>query len=150
MANYRYDQYDDIYHDGESMNLLNKISVNSSSFITVKNIPGFFISNNGDETFLFVSQQKDIKSISNILSAAPASDSAYAGYSPDEFYLSVGQYTDSTTPLEQLNFQFYRLSTNVINILKQKPVLAILAFPGNDDSVPHRYSDRPRPDHRLQ
>ncbi len=98
--------------------LLNKIYAASSFVVTVKNMPGFHVFNNGDEAFLFAPQQKDIKSISNILTAAPASH--YQGLSAREFYLSAGQYTESTTPDEQIVFQFYRLSTNVINTLKQR------------------------------
>lgn len=96
--------------------LLGNISGQNSSIVTVKNFPGSFIFDNGDEAFLVVSQESGIRNISDILSAT----SKYFTFPTNEFYLYMDSYTGSPVPFDQLTFKFFRISTSVVNKLNQK------------------------------
>lgn len=105
------------------LQLLGKISTRTSSLVTVKNLPGHYIFNNGDEGFLVVAQEQDIRSISSVLQSTATPGGA--NIPTDEFYFETGKYTDSPFPIDQLQFRFFRLSTSIFPTLERNLLLGI-------------------------
>lgn len=103
----------------EDKNLLINISGQNASIITAKNLPGSFIFDNGDEAFLAVSQERGIHNISDILHAS----AKYFKFPDSEFYFYLEPYTETPMPFDSIQFKFYRISTSVLNKLKQRLIL---------------------------
>jgi hypothetical protein len=98
------------------MELLGSICGEVSNVVTIKNLPGSLIFDNGDEAFLVVAQDKNIQNISDIL----AERSNYQTYPEGEFCLMTSDYSSPPTPFDQLKFKFYRLTTSVTDTLNKK------------------------------
>jgi hypothetical protein len=98
------------------LQLLNNVSPNTTSITTVKNTVGRFIFDNGDESFLVVTQEQGIKDITTLLS----SDYSYSPFPSGFFYFYTSSYTDTPTELAKLKFNFLRLSTRAGNVFSAK------------------------------
>lgn len=98
------------------LQLLNNVSPNTTSITTVKNIVGSFIFDNGDESFLVVTQEQGIKDITALIS----SDYSYAPFPSGFFYFYTSSYTDTPTDLQNLKFNFLRISTRTGNVFSAK------------------------------
>ncbi|NEO79936.1 neuraminidase-like domain-containing protein [Moorena sp. SIO4G3] len=94
--------------------ITNNISTPHSYTKTIKNQPGWFTFENGDEAFLVIPQENDFKQISNSLEVTPQ----------DNGNLTLS-YNDSSdiTPLSEQKFAFTRLTTSTIRQLNQKMLM---------------------------
>lgn len=101
------------------LELLKNISGEASTIVNVKNKVGSYIFDNGDETFLVVSQEEGIGYISESLSASKS----YPPFPSSDFYFVNSAYTTTPTSFNNLKFKFTRLSTNVINTLNSKLII---------------------------
>jgi hypothetical protein len=94
-----------------AVQLLGNTSAATASIVTVKNIPGSFLFDNGDETFLVRSSDRGILPIDEIVNGSVAYPPLPAG----EFYIQTQTYT-LTKPapaLPTLKFSFDRMTTTV-------------------------------------
>lgn len=105
--------------------LLYNINERRAQIYTVKNQPGWYIFNNGDEEFLLIVDDPNVKSIRDILVELNRSISG----EPNELDVQFKAYTTSTIPFSNLKFKIYRLSTNTVNNLNQQ------LFSGGIDSL---------------
>lgn len=108
----------DAYSLNSSVALLENVSGATASIVTVKNIPGSFLFDNADETFLVRSSDPGILPISDVLLAS----AAYPPYPSGEFYLLTQPFT-TTTPvpaLDSLKFSFDRMTTTVARSLNSR------------------------------
>ena len=98
--------------------LLANISAKDAALVTVKNQPGSFIVNNGDEAFLVRSSDTGIRAISDLLTATVNNSPFPAGY----YYLQTASFTSTSPapPLPSLTFGFTRLSTRAAQALAQR------------------------------
>ena len=101
---------------GGSLNLLANISEPNSSIANVSNQPGWFIFNNGDESFLVTSLEAGLGKISELTLAYPYPSPTW----PNGQKLVCGQYTDTPSAFSDLKFSFTRLSTNTIGALSMR------------------------------
>jgi hypothetical protein len=109
-----------------NLSLLSNISGGTANLITVKNLPGSFIFDNGDEAFLVTPSDNGIQPISNVLLAASVNPPFPAG----NFYFQLQPFTttDPAPPLNTLRFAFVRLSTSVIGTLNQRLILGGIPY----------------------
>jgi len=120
--NYYYNYYVDVQPvaptDVTTYYMLSPLLYNTSNLsaasMTVKNVVGSFIFDNGDETFLSTSQQEGLKPISEVLSTG------YNNPLPTEFSLKAGQYAKDAMWPTPLRFKFDRISTCAGNVLNRK------------------------------
>lgn len=89
----------------------------------VKNIPGWFVYDNGDECFMVVPNDKKIKEIKNILKINNDLSSK------EETDMLCTAYTDSDIKLQDLKFSFTRLNT----VVTQQ--LSFILFAGGLDKL---------------
>lgn len=90
------------------LGLLSNISQQNAGLQMVKNMPGWFVFDNGDESFLVQSQESGIKQLTSILFIN------YDLSSTDETDLLAGKYTDTPQTFGSFPFRFIRLTTNTI------------------------------------
>lgn len=97
--------------------LLGNISGLTANLVTVKNLPGSFIFDNGNEAFLVTCSDKGIQLISDTM---PISTNL-TNFPSGQYYLVPLSFTSTTLPppLNELNFTFLRLSTHVVEGLLQ-------------------------------
>ncbi len=98
--------------------LLHGIDLGNARLTMVKNQPGWFLFDNGDEQFLFNVEDPNIRSISEIVVRIAGSVSGYA----NELDLRTAPYTTSSIPFQDLHFRVYRLSTSTIGPLRRRMV----------------------------
>lgn len=98
------------------LQLLNNISPNTTSITTIKNTVGSFVFDNGDESFLVVTQEQGIKNITSVL----ASNYNYPPFPSGYFYFYTGAYTATPTAFANLRFAFNRISTRTGNVFSGK------------------------------
>ncbi|MBL6448467.1 hypothetical protein JMN32_19295 [Fulvivirga sp. 29W222] len=99
---------------GSTLSLLANLSEGNSSISMVVNQPGWFVFDNGDESFLVMSQESGLKQINDILVVNKGlSDQT------NETDLLCTAYTDTPENFADLKFKFDRLSTNVVPQLSQ-------------------------------
>ena len=89
--------------------LLSAVSPSTASVVTVKNIPGSFLFDNGDETFLVRSSDKTIMPIDEVLSAS----ASLQPFPQGEFYFQTQAFTTAAPALTSLTFAFDRMTTTV-------------------------------------
>lgn len=99
-----------------SLDLLYNISKNKSQIITVKNQPGWFVFNNGDEEFLLTAADPDLHTITGTLVERNLPVTGM----PDEIDLWNTAYTSSTIDFSDLKFNVTRLTTSTIQALNRK------------------------------
>ncbi len=90
------------------LGLLSNISKQNAGLQMVKNLPGWFMFDNGDESFLVQSQEAGLKQITDTLIIN------YDLSSTDETDLLAGKYTDTPGTFGSFPFRFIRLTTNTI------------------------------------
>ncbi|MBO1349467.1 MAG: hypothetical protein EBE86_019695 [Hormoscilla sp. GUM202] len=93
-----------------STQILGKLSQIHSAVIMVKNQPGWFVLNNGDEAFLTIPQQSEFEPINETLGIVEEQD--------DELDLFSSSF--NLQKPSQLDYAFTRLTTKVIRQLSQK------------------------------
>ncbi len=100
------------------LTLLQNISGQTAAITTVKNRVGSFLFDNGDETYLVVSQEQGIHDLSELVTASSSlvPYPAVKGW----MYLLTGSYTSTPAVWDKLAFAFYRLSTSTVEPLSRK------------------------------
>ena len=99
---------------GETLALMANLSSSNASITMVKNQPGWFTFDNGDEAFLAVSTEAGLLEINEILRVNNnLSDQT------DETDLLCIAYTSTPTNFPDLKFQFIRISTSVVQQLSR-------------------------------
>lgn len=83
-----------------------------------KNIPGWWIFNNGDESFLAYTTDIELKQLSHIVTAAPGALTLPGNV--NELSLSCGAYTRDQVYVGDLVVKFIRLTTGAANRLGQR------------------------------
>jgi hypothetical protein len=116
--------------------------------IPTKNIPGWYVFNNGDEAFLAVAQNTTLYQISDIVSLA---SNQYSIKSPPPLEkslpnvtLTCGAYTDNAPFINELMIRFERLTTGAGGRLSQLlftgGVGALLSLDAQEDTGPGNLS----------
>jgi hypothetical protein len=100
--------------------LLNNVPGEVSGITMVKNQPGWFLFDSGDETFLVASQEAGLGKISEDLLNVRTSMQPFPG---GELYLHCNAYTQTPLPFDQLKFAFTRTSTNVVAQLNERLIM---------------------------
>ncbi|HEY4063110.1 MAG TPA: neuraminidase-like domain-containing protein [Puia sp.] len=96
--------------------LLYNTSIDSSRVITIKNQPGWFLFDNGDDVFLLIADDPGLQQIDAIVVEM---NTPLSGI-PNEIDLWCTAYTTSGPEFSKLKFKVSRLSTNTITPLSQK------------------------------
>lgn len=100
--------------DPISISLLYSVSKTNAYQFNVSNQPGWFVFNNGDETFLIKSQEAGLKMLTEITLVK----SNLSGQK-DETDLMSKAYTSNPQPFPNIQYQFNRLTTGAITRLSQ-------------------------------
>ncbi|AZE89384.1 neuraminidase-like domain-containing protein [Pseudomonas orientalis] len=103
------------------VSLLNSVFGATASVVTVKNSPGAYLFDNGDEAFLVRASDPGLQPISDVLLAQASN----VPFPDDEFYLQTQAYT-ATRPapaLDKLRFAFDRITTTLLRTLNQRLLL---------------------------
>lgn len=119
--------YDNYYGDNSAyakyksdsvlaMELLYNIAKDSASIWMVKNQPGWFLFDNGNESFLTMSQEPGLKTITDILTLSDSQAPLPAG----ELYYRCKPYTSTPQSFDTLQFAFARISTHTGIALSSK------------------------------
>jgi hypothetical protein len=119
--------YDNYYGDNSAyakfksdtalgMELLYNIAKDSASIWMVKNQPGWFLFDNGNESFLAMSQEPGLKTITDILTLSDSQAPLPAG----ELYYRCRPYTSTPQNFDTLQFAFARISTHTGIALSSK------------------------------
>lgn len=103
--------------------LLDAVKEKNTAVSMVKNMPGWFVYDNGDECFMVVPNDKNIKEIKDILKINNDLSSA------EETDLLCTAYTTSAMKLQDLKFSFIRLNT----VITQQ--LSYILFAGGLDKL---------------
>lgn len=96
--------------------LLGTIAADNRAIWVVKNQPGWFVYDNGDDVFLSASQQAGLRRVSDIVTAT----SSLQPFAPPALYLYTWAYTSDPQPLGDIKFAFTRLGTHTIAALSQR------------------------------
>jgi hypothetical protein len=100
----------------QSVKLLSKLSERKKYTYSVKNIPGWFTLNTGNEEFLVMPTDSSIKQISEIVQSSWKNIS-----NKDYVQLSTTSYSsESTDKFKDLKFEFLRLSTHTVEELSNR------------------------------
>lgn len=98
-----------------TLSLIKNINIRLARVTMVKNMPGWFIFDNGDEAFLVSSSDAEISTIDNIV---------YVNHREENNVIKVdllcSDYTTGKINFADLKFSFYRLATQVIQQLSWK------------------------------
>lgn len=118
--NYQSDDYPNAPLGATSCDLLllSNVSGKTASSVTVKNNPGSYLFDNGDEAFLVRTSDSGVLPISEVVLA----QASYTPFPADEFYLQTQSYT-TTRPaptVPQLRFTFNRITTTVVHSLTRR------------------------------
>lgn len=106
-----------------NITLLDAVKDKNIAVDMVKNMPGWFVYDNGDECFMVVPNDKNIKEIKNILKINNDLSSE------EETDMLCTAYTDSGMKLQDLKFSFTRLNTAVTQ------QLSFILFAGGLDKL---------------
>lgn len=122
LTNYQSDDYPDsktnLSNGTIGQNLLGAIMGETASVVTVKNSPGAFVFDNADEAFLVRSSDTGVMPITDIVTGS----AVLSPYPTDEFYIQTQSFTSTANPppLDQLKFDFERITTTTARSLMQR------------------------------
>ncbi|HEX3043484.1 MAG TPA: neuraminidase-like domain-containing protein [Bacillota bacterium] len=108
--------YPSTISSGGSLSLLANISQTNSSIANVSNQPGWFIFNNGDESFLVTILNASLGKLSDITIVYPYPSAEWTNGQR----VVCGPYSDTPISLSDQKFAFTRLSTNTIGDLSRR------------------------------
>ena len=100
------------------LELLSKLSSSNRAIWSVKNQPGWFVYDNGDDVFLATSRQTPLYRISQIVRGTGQVAPLQSPW-PVQFLYTM-PYTSNPTPIDQLKFAFTRLGTHTVGALSQR------------------------------
>lgn len=102
---------------GSSTNLLYYISGSQSAIVNVGNQPGWFVFNNGDEAFLVAARQRGLSRLSDMVMvrSRPQLPNRLTNLRVD-----TGAFTAYPLSLDTTRFQFTRVTTSVMEPLRQR------------------------------
>lgn len=109
-----YNESSPVATDPNSVPLLYNISKSSAYQFNIANQPGWFVFNNGDETFMVQSQEPGLKMLSDITLVK----SNLSGQR-DEMDLMNKAYTSTPQPFQNIQYKFIRLTSGAITRLSQ-------------------------------